>query len=169
MIDTQPIYVSPGDVIVLQNQGLLVSTPLGSCVAVIAYDCITKTGGMAHVMLPGSCNICKTCDNKTMYRYAQEAIPNLIRKLYVRGVKKKNIKICLVGGANVLKKPKDTLVKNIVDSVLEVIYNAKIPVIETSLLGLKRRGASIEISSGIVHFSVGDAPSKILCIFKNSQ
>lgn len=163
MTDEQYIYVSPGDVIVLKNNGLLVSTPLGSCIAVIAYDTTTQIGGMAHVMLPGSCSDCKTCRNTNKYRYAEEAIFYLFKKLYARGVKKRNVKICLVGGSNVLRKYDDSLVDAIINSVYEVLMKRKITVAEAALRGHERRNALLDIATGNLYYSVGDGESKVLC------
>ncbi|NPD48298.1 MULTISPECIES: chemotaxis protein CheD, partial [unclassified Lentimicrobium] len=81
------------------GDGFIRSTPLGSCVAVVAYDISTKIGGMAHVMLPGK----SPKDNKEdENKYAENAITNLLSELSKLGSSKQNIEICLVGGANVL-------------------------------------------------------------------
>ncbi|MBN1926285.1 MAG: chemotaxis protein CheD [Prolixibacteraceae bacterium] len=153
-------YVSPGMVVVGKEEGLLISTPLGSCVAVCMYDDLKKTGGMAHVMLPG-----KTPDKSKFdeYKYAEDAINNLYEQLIFAGVKRKNLKVCLIGGANVLKKEGDTLVDDIINSVLKTIKNLKLPVIKTSLHGYERRSATIDLKTGNVFFTIGDRCSDILC------
>jgi len=45
--------VATGQLATGSGTGVIRSTPLGSCVAVIAYDKTSKTGGIAHIMLPG--------------------------------------------------------------------------------------------------------------------
>lgn len=37
---------------VLRSDGLLVAAGLGSCVALIVYDAVSRVGGMAHILLP---------------------------------------------------------------------------------------------------------------------
>ena len=62
--------------------------------AVIAYDKTSKTGGIAHIMLPGkSPKESKTEENK----YAENAIENLLDELNKSGSKNANIEICLGG------------------------------------------------------------------------
>lgn len=95
--------VATGHLATGSKNGVIRSTPLGSCVAVIAYDKTSKTGGMAHIMLPGkSPTKGKAEENK----YAENAITNLISELKLLGASKTNIEICLIGGANVLRKNK---------------------------------------------------------------
>ena len=89
------------------KEGVLTSSPLGSCVAVVAYDVTTKIGGLAHIMLPGKS--AKGNNNK----YAENAITNLLDKFKNLGVPKTNIEICLVGGANVLRKESDNIANHL--------------------------------------------------------
>ena len=50
---TQRIIIGVGDVAVSNNQQVVLSTyALGSCIGVIAYDPFTKVGGILHLMLP---------------------------------------------------------------------------------------------------------------------
>lgn len=160
MLNEKIEYVPPGKVIVGRDEGHLVSTPLGSCIAVIMYDASIKTGGMAHVMLPG-----KSLDSKKTdkYKYAEEAIPNLYQKLILSGVEKVNLNVGLVGGANVLKKEGDTLVEDIIGSVLNTVNKIQLRIIQTSLRGYERRSATLDLKTGNVFFTVGDCCSKILC------
>jgi len=70
--------VSTGCVATGLNNGIIKTTPLGSCVAVIAFDKTSKTGGIAHIMLP-----CKSPkeDNAEENKYAENAIENLLDAL----------------------------------------------------------------------------------------
>ena len=133
--------------------GLISTSPLGSCVAVIAYDKMSKIGGIAHIMLPGkSPKEDKAEENK----YAENSIENLLDELKKSGSKKANIEICLVGGANVLKKENDTIADNLIFSIFEIMEKEKLSIKKTSLGGYERRTAKLCLHSGIVTFTLGD-------------
>ena len=144
-------FVSTGHIAAGSKEGVLTSSPLGSCLAVVAYDSTTKIGGLAHIMLPGKSP--KGNNNK----YAEDAITNLTDELKILGVSKKNIEICLIGGANVLRKENDIIANNLVSSVFEILEKKKLDVIKTSVGGYERRTAILNLSLGIVNFTVGNS------------
>ncbi len=152
-------FVTTGRIATGSKEEILTSSPLGSCVAVIAYDKTTKIGGLAHVMLPGKSP--KGNDNK----YAENAITNLIDELKDLGASKTNIEIGLVGGANVLRKENDSIADHLIISVYEILEKKKLNVIASSLGGYERRTAKLDLSSGIVNFTVGDSLEKELYQF----
>ncbi len=80
----------------------IISTVLGSCVAVCLYDSINKVSGMNHFMLP---NISFNEENMTNSenRYGQPAIETLLNELIKLGADKNRIKAKIFGGGNVLK------------------------------------------------------------------
>jgi len=145
--------VSTGHLATSSKNGVIRSTPLGSCVAVIAYDKASKTGGIAHIMLPGKS---PTEEKGEENKYAENAIENLLDALINLGSKKANIKICLVGGANVLRKENDTIADNLIFSIFEVIKQKKLSIKKTSLGGYERRTAKLILHSGRVTFTIGD-------------
>lgn len=73
-------------------------TILGSCVGICIYDKVKKIGGMAHVLLPinqkGSLN---------PEKYADTAIPMLVKELLKEGAKKENLSAKITGGASMFK------------------------------------------------------------------
>lgn len=160
--ENQNKIVSTGCLVTGSKNGIIKTSPLGSCVAVIAYDKTSKVGGIAHLMLPGkSPKENKAEENK----YAENAITNLINELNLLGDPKTNIEICIVGGANVLRIEKNNIAKDLTNCVLEIIKKKELTIKATSLGGFNRRSAQLEIDLGIVRFSVGDGMNKILCKF----
>jgi len=107
-------------------------------------------------MLPGKSP--KGNDNK----YAENATANLIDELKNLSVPKKNIKICLVSGANVLRKENDNIADHLIISVYDILKKKKLNVITSSLGGYERRTAKLNLRSGIVNFTVGDSVEKKL-------
>ncbi len=159
-------YVPSGEVAIGLENELLVSSPLGTCVAVMAYDAKTKICGMAHIMLPG-----KSQKGNPVHknRYAADAIDDLLRKLHQAGIPNENIDICLAGGANVLKKENDTLCIELAASVVQIIGEKKLKVRATSLGGYERRIASLDPETGIAYCTIGESPEMVLCEFGNKR
>ena len=144
-------FVSTEHIATGSKEGLLTSSPLDSCVTVLAYDKTTKTSGLAHVMLPDKSP--KGNNN----RYAENAITNLIDEFKNLGASKTNIEICLIGGANVLRKENNNIANQLIISVYDILKKKKLNVIASSLGGYERRTAKLDLSSGIVNFTVGNS------------
>ena len=144
------------------GHGMISTSPLGSCVAVVAYDKTSKTGGIAHIMLPGkSPKESKLEENK----YAENAIANLLMELKLLGAAKTSIEICLVGGANVLRKENDTTSDNLIFSIFEIMEQKKLSIKRTSLGGYERRTAKLTLNTGSVTFTLGDKSEEELFNF----
>ncbi|MFH5183193.1 chemotaxis protein CheD [Paenibacillus sp. TAB 01] len=97
MIQDQYIKVGMADLNVAHLTGVLKTTGLGSCVGLTLYDSKAKVAGMAHVMLPnseiareGSLNIAK---------YADTAIPELVRRMESLGAFVRRMEAKMAGGA----------------------------------------------------------------------
>ena len=89
------------------------STTLGSCLSVCAYDAHAGVGGMNHFLLPEG----KTEEDakfSNSFRYGSAAIENLLNALYQQGAAKNGLSIKIFGGAKVLNGiSHDVGVKNI--------------------------------------------------------
>lgn len=75
----------------------LVTTVLGSCVAVCLWDARRGVGGMNHYMLP-----LWNGEGLATPRYGNIAIPRLLEKLQALGSRKEDVVAKVFGGANVL-------------------------------------------------------------------
>lgn len=73
------------------------TTGLGSCVGVVLYDETKKVAGMAHVMLPDS-SLAKGNDIN-IAKYADTAIPKLIKDMEQLGASSRNMIAKIAGGA----------------------------------------------------------------------
>jgi chemotaxis protein CheD len=101
--NAEPKSTGSEDVIV--NMGLMkiASSPerlvalLGSCVGIAIYDTASGIGGLAHVMLPNFPG-----DDAPKSKYADSAVPALIRELKLAGADTNNLRAAFAGGANVL-------------------------------------------------------------------
>ncbi len=90
------LFLMPGKIVVA-DQETLISTLLGSCVAVCLHDPLTKIGGMNHYLLPEVLN-----NEKPSPRYGAFAIPELIREMEKKGADIYQLQAKVFGGGNVL-------------------------------------------------------------------
>ena len=83
---------------------------LGSCVGVVLYDSVTRVAGMVHVMLP---NAPKNNAAFNKSKYADTAIPELIRLMIGAGALPRRLIAKIAGGAHMFNAMYNTDVMNI--------------------------------------------------------
>jgi chemotaxis protein CheD len=76
----------------------LVAIGVGSCIIVCAWDRSHRLGGMAHVVQPWSTHGRPRDDA----RYADQAVPLLLRRMAQYGARTSGLVVKIVGGASVL-------------------------------------------------------------------
>lgn len=98
----QRVVVGVGDLGVSNNAAITLSTyALGSCVAVVAYDPVSKAGGLLHMMLPeSSISPEKAAAQPAMF--ADTGLPMLFRSLLGIKAERGRLRLFLAGGACVL-------------------------------------------------------------------
>ena len=153
------INVATGEVKVCEEVGVLKSTAIGSCVVIAACDYQKHLGIMAHIMLPG-CAPSNNYDEST--RYAVDAISKMIKIVSLKGANLCDFEVCLVGGANVLKKHNDTICEKNIESVTRLLKEKNIPVKAAILGGTERKGISLNIKNGSFYFTEGETKRKLL-------
>jgi chemotaxis protein CheD len=82
--------------IVPDSENIAFKTLLGSCVAIIFYDKLTKIKGMNHFLLPSTNNV-----NDDM-KYGLYSVEAMLNEMYKLGCKKENIVAKISGGADVV-------------------------------------------------------------------
>lgn len=101
--EIQLFHLPPGQLMVLR-QGGVVSTVLGSCVAVTMFHRESETAAICHAMLasPGASEVPQVGDERR-YRFMELALPAMI-DLYRRvGVAGDELEVKVFGGANVIR------------------------------------------------------------------
>lgn len=143
------------DVIKVGMADLNVATPphsirtsgLGSCVGVIIYDDRTGISGMAHVMLPSSELSSQQVLN--IAKYADTAIPDLLKRLENKGVQKYNLKAKIAGGAQMFSFSTGNDLMRIgprnVEAVKSILNDLQIPILAEDVGG--KSGRTIEFST----------------------
>lgn len=160
------IHASTGEVIAAKANTILKSLAIGSCVVIAAYDVKKMVGALAHVMIPGTSPE-KTSSPRT--RYAADAIEEMITMMTVLGTDRKNIEVCLVGGANVLKRGDYSICRDNIDSITEFLTKQNIEIKAKSLGGTERMSVSLDVGNGNVYHSIGDGIDTLLFCFLDDK
>jgi len=148
------IDVQIGEVKAGRGRVLLNSKAIGSCVAIAAYDRERKAGALAHVMLPGRAPQGKEGEERT--KYAADAIDLIIEELGKYGSRKEDIEVVLVGGGNVLEREDDTICKENIESVEELLKERGLKIQAKSVGGASRRSIYMDVEHGVVSYTKGD-------------
>ena len=90
------VYLYPGQIFTA-SQPLLVSTILGSCIAVCLWDDEARLAGINHYLLPSD-----PVRGQSDLRYGNIAIERLIDEMVSAGAKKLRLVAKLVGGASII-------------------------------------------------------------------
>ena len=134
------IYVSPEE--------CLITTVLGSCIAVCLWDPVSGIGGMNHYMLP-----LWNGEGLSSPRYGNIAIPKLMEKITDLGCEKINLKAKVFGGAEMLSYiNKDTIRVGNQNVILaeDLLLREGIPIISMDAGGNYGRRIEFNTKTGIV-------------------
>ncbi len=130
------VYLLPGKVYASQGPSV-VTTILGSCVAVCLWDPVKRIGGINHYLLPHGPG-----NGQSSERYGDVAIPSLIGKLLALGSGARNLQAKLFGGACVLdamRASDHNLGAKNVEVACQLLEEAGIPVVGGDVGGPKGR------------------------------
>jgi chemotaxis protein CheD len=98
----ETVYVGVGEIAVSNNPDQILSTSLGSCVAVILLAPGIRAAGIAHIALPTANVNVEQSIAKPGY-YADTGIPKLLAEMdKIHGGKRGKLLVKLVGGANIM-------------------------------------------------------------------
>lgn len=99
---SQRVVIGVGDMAVSNNAIVTLSTyALGSCVGVIVFDPVAKSGGILHLMLPDSA-ISPDKAAKQPAMFADTGLPALFKALAGVRADRSRMRLFVAGGASVL-------------------------------------------------------------------
>ena len=134
---------------------VLVAPGLGSCVGLTMYDPEKRVGAMAHIVLPESLS---TKKNTLLGKYANEAVPELLKGMIKLGSRKENIVVKFSGGAQMFTLEKGANVLNIgvrnVLAVKQILQEEGMKVKNSDTGGNKGRTMRLDIASGNVFVKI---------------
>ena len=93
IVDLPGRYLFPAEIFVT-SEPTMVSTVLGSCVAVCLWDSRFAIGGMNHYLLP-----LWNGDGLATPKYGNIAIRQLLEKVVAKGAERRNVQAKIFGGA----------------------------------------------------------------------
>lgn len=125
--------VLQGEFRVSADPNVILSTVLGSCVAVCLHDPHNRIGGMNHFLLPG-----RETGDGVKIRFGAHAMELLINTLLKQGAARGNLVAKLFGGSAMSRNLADIGAANAAFAC-EFLSNEGIPVVSESLRGTSAR------------------------------
>ena len=137
--------VGMGELDVLRGVGVL-RTLLGSCIGLVLHDPKNCVGGLAHIVLPESNGL-----SHLPGKYANTAIPELIRQIERAGGQPQRLVAKFSGGANMFATSRANAVGDLNIARVECLLNAAgIPVLGKDCGGKQGRRTSFNVETGKV-------------------
>lgn len=115
------VFLKPGD-LYISDIPTMVSTILGSCIAMTIFSKRLKMGGICHAMLPKS----PYARELSAFRYADSAIFYMLSKFETLGIRKDEMEIKLLGGGDVIDRMNNdsaSIGQKNIEIALEIIRN----------------------------------------------
>lgn len=145
------IVIGMGEIIVSSSpRDVLTCIGLGSCIAVSAYDRVSKVGGMIHIVLPKHHS-----DNPAEFsKFADTGVPLMLARVIQNGGNKDRLIVKIAGGAQMTVSPglKDTFKtgeKNLVN-ILAALEKVNVGLAAADVGGTLGRTIRMDIATGIV-------------------
>lgn len=111
----EKMVVKMADHAVGDENKVLATLGLGSCIGIALYDKFSKVGGLVHIMLP------ENPGGKKLVKYADTGIPFLIKEMEAAGAKKRRLSAKIVGGAGMFKSESGDSVMKIGERNIEAV------------------------------------------------
>jgi chemotaxis protein CheD len=160
------LSVGSGELKACRAEGRLRANALGSCVVVAAYEPQSRVGGMAHVMLPGASS---GAGPPGETKHANDAVEEMLRQMAALGAAESQVRVCLIGGANVLGEGHRSPGPEIVESLSEILARTGIPTVAARVGGTQRRSCCLNVARGRVTYTVGDSERRVLWQARTSR
>ncbi len=97
------VILYPGDYFSTFEENELISTVLGSCIAITLFDASAQIGGMNHFMLVSSSSDMDAEEKSG--RFGEYAVELLLNDMIKKGAQKKRISAKVFGGSNIFNMP----------------------------------------------------------------
>lgn len=139
------IYIAQGEHAIGHRPEHLISTILGSCVAVCLWDSRSGLGGMNHILLPDGAR-----SDIVTRSVGAGAMETLINDLLKAGARKADLEAKVFGGASVVAGLSDIGARNGAFA-LDYLATERIPVVSQSLGGTQARRIKFWPATGRVN------------------
>ncbi|MDL2234330.1 chemotaxis protein CheD [Ruminococcaceae bacterium OttesenSCG-928-L11] len=149
------LVVGISDLKVALPPDTLITYALGSCVGICLLDPAVHVSGLSHIMLPDS----KMSPNdRNVMKFADSAIPELLRQMEMKGANRSRIKAKIAGGAQMFElaggnNPNNTtwqIGQRNVAAVEACLRALRIPIVAKDVLLNFGRTVSFDAVTGIM-------------------
>lgn len=124
------VSVGIADLKTVRAPDILVTFALGSCVGICLYDPNVKAAGLSHILLPSSVQI---PGNNTPMKFADTAIPVLIKEMEKLGARASQLKAKIAGGAQMFASTSNASIANVgernIQAVKQTLARLRIPIV----------------------------------------
>jgi chemotaxis protein CheD len=159
MANVTPVAI--GKVETGKSPEILAVYGIGSCVIVAMYDQLKKIGGLAHIMLPVTCDL--PTDKSKLNRYADHGVTQLLELLLKRGCRKNNLVAKIAGGSKMFSTTCD-YENNVgcdnIRSVKSILAKLKVDLVFEDTGGNKGRSVEFDLETGELNIYLLDENSK---------
>lgn len=123
------LTIGIGDLKVCKTPDILVTYALGSCVGICLLDSTAGVGGLSHIMLPDS--TAGVNGASAPMRFADTAIPLLIKEMEKLGASRGRLRAKIAGGATMfaISNDKFNIGDRNVAKVKEMLAKERIPIL----------------------------------------
>lgn len=154
------VVVGLGEIQVSNDPNYVLSClGLGSCIGISAYDPVARVGAMVHVVLP-HCNV--PASEKTPAKFANTALPCMLKEMEKKGAVKKRIILKIAGGAKIISTiPAKSLLdigERNCEAIKIAIAEYKYDLKAENLRGTLGRSMWLYIDSGITKVRTTSSP-----------
>jgi chemotaxis protein CheD len=152
---TAIIPVGMGEMKIARSPETLAVYGIGSCVIVTVYDAKNKLGGIAHIMLPDSTGLDKKTINPV--KFADLAIPCLIKALREEGACMDNLTAKIIGGSEMFPPPEDfenNIGRDNTQAAKNALKKSNLPLIAEDIGGRRGRSVEFDLESGILRLAI---------------
>lgn len=146
-------YLYPGKLAAFKEE-TVISTLLGSCVAVALYDPVAKVGGLNHYLLPEG-----GPGDRENARYGIDAIRMLVEECVRVGADPKRLQAKVYGGGNVISIAKmgEGIGTRNIEIAQKLLGEMKIPIIDKNVAGESARTIKMNTATfEVVHNTKGE-------------
>lgn len=161
----QRVVIGVGDLAVSNNELVTLTTyALGSCVGIVAYDPLSKAGGMLHLMLPDS-TISPEKAVKQPAMFADTGLPLFFRELLGVKAERHRVRLYLAGGACVLSGPDNFKIGERNGAAVKAWLAAQgLRVSGMDLGGTVNRTLHLELTTGTLTIKMPDKSNKLTLV-----
>ncbi|AOR22889.1 chemotaxis protein CheD [Clostridium taeniosporum] len=154
-MENTEVKVGIADLNLVSSPGKIMTIGLGSCIGIALYDKRNKLAGLSHIMLPDSTQF-KNATNPM--KFADLAIPLLIKKMEAKGCQKRNLIAKIAGGASMFSFSDKSMVGDIgkrnIQAVKKSLSEEKIRIIAEDVGGNKGRTMILNALDGKVTLKI---------------